>query len=138
MNLSVVFLGPNSSRAMYDLLTLQGQRAKRGRNSLDEIISKRRRTAPQDRDSSDDNDDDGSRISGDINFSEENAAEQSSQISLDRDVTESEDLEEGTSDVFFRSSEDEEAYDEDNLADELPFSQNTVYSIEGSDDEIDW
>lgn len=142
MDLSVVFLEPSFSRAIYDQLTLLERQAKRSRDSLDEIISKRRRTArendPQDRDSSDDNDDYGSRISGDIDSSEENTAEQPSQISWDRVGKESEDPEEDTSDGYSRSSEDQEAYDEDNLADELPFSQNTVHSMEDSDDEIDW
>jgi len=127
---------------MYDILTLQERQVKRSRDSLDETISKRRRTVrendPQDSVSSDDNDEDGSKISGDTDFFEENTSEQSNQLSWDRDGTESQDLEEDTSDGYSRSSEDKESYDEDNFADEIPFSQDTVHSIESSDDEVGW
>lgn len=110
---------------------------------MDETISKRRRTASendlQERDYSDDTDHDGSSISDDIDSTEENTAVQPSQIFWNRDGSESEGLGEDTSDGYSRSSEDKEAYDEDNLTDEFaPFSQSTGHSEEDSDDETDW
>lgn len=112
----------------YDLLTLQERQAKRRRDSLGETISKRRRTTAWENDlqewgSSDDADYDGSSSSDGTDFAEENTTEQPSQISWNGDGPDSEGLEEDTSDGYSRSSEDEEAYDEDNLTDEFsPFS----------------
>ncbi|KAI3047712.1 hypothetical protein CBS147353_11732 [Aspergillus niger] len=116
--------------------------AKRGRDSLDETVSKRRHTAwkndSQERDYSDDTDYDGSSIFGGIDYAEEHTAVQPSQVTCSGDGSESEDPEEDTSDEYFRSSEDNEAHDE-NLTDEFaPFSQNTVHSDEDSGDETDW
>ncbi|GAA93219.1 hypothetical protein AKAW_11331 [Aspergillus luchuensis IFO 4308] len=118
------------------------RQAKRGRDSLDETVSKRRHTAwkndSQERDYSDDTDYDGSSIFGGIDYAEEHTAVQPSQVTCSGDGSESEDPEEDTSDEYFRSSEDNEAHDE-NLTDKFaPFSQNTVHSDEDSGDETDW
>ncbi|RAH53713.1 hypothetical protein BO85DRAFT_491837 [Aspergillus piperis CBS 112811] len=132
---------PEPADRLASCLSTCERQAKRGCDSLDETISKRRRTASrnslQERDYSDNTDYDGSSIFDGIDSTEDTAV-QPSQESCNGDNSESEDLEEDTSDEPSRSSDDTEAHNESLTDDLAPFSQNTAHSEEDSGDETDW